>query len=78
MFEGHQRTQWRHTAEILACIVNMHRDPKKSKHMQWTDCYPYKDIPYQQELAKAPFGMLKEVFFDNTRMTSNVGRPRRN
>lgn len=58
--EARGRFEWEQTASLMALMVNLVRDPKKSKPAKPNDFNPYsgriKHIP------KAPLSILKEVF----------------
>jgi hypothetical protein len=68
MAETKQRTDWDHTASILALIANANRDPKK-RHQPYQpkDFHPFsarnKDETIRMSQADA-FATLKAVFVD--------------
>ncbi len=60
MAEARGKFEWEQTSAIMALVVNMLRDPKKSKPVNPEDFNPYhkKIIPR----LKAPISILKDVF----------------
>lgn len=61
MAEGRQESQWGQTAEVLAMLYNLNRDPKRSKPATARDFNPFAPKPAK---LKAPIGILKKVFVD--------------
>lgn len=41
MAEGRDRLRWRHTAQVMMVIANVHRDPKKGRPFKASDFDPY-------------------------------------
>jgi len=52
--------EWEQTAGLMALIVNLVRNPKKSKPAKSTDFNPYAVKP--KAIVKVPLSVLKEVF----------------
>lgn len=67
MSQSRQKDAWNHTADLLAMLANINRDPKTSRARQRADFHPLPDA--KQRRAKAPpikgdITMLKSVFVD--------------
>lgn len=60
MAEAHEKAEWQRTAGLMALIVNLVRNPKKSKPATPADFNPYHAKP--KAVVKAPLSILKEVF----------------
>lgn len=54
------RFEWEQTSSLMALVVNLVRDPKKSKPSKAEDFNPY--LIRQQKVTKAPLSILKDVF----------------
>jgi len=67
MVEGGQRKQWDHTASIIATIVNVNRDPKRSP-LPPRRFHPYEGKRRRQgiPITAENIGLLKAVFVDRT------------
>ena len=62
MVEGDQRKQWDHTASIIATIVNVNRDPKKSA-LPVSRFHPYESKRRRQgiPITAQNIGVLKAL-----------------
>lgn len=40
MVEGRQEAAWAHTASLIALLINLHRDPKRSQPVKPEDFMP--------------------------------------
>ena len=58
--EARGRFEWEQTASLMALVVNLVRNPKKSKPAKSSDFNPYCVRP--KPIVKAPLSILKEVF----------------
>lgn len=70
MSEARCRQQWRHTASVIAVLVNLNRDPKKGEPVGPDDFDPYVQHDRDTGVAKEPkirvgVGILKTLFVDN-------------
>lgn len=71
MCHAHNMIAWDHTAAICATVVNMHRDPKRSKPAQAAKMNPYRLEESRIEKAKIRLNsqdsmkLLKRVFVDH-------------
>lgn len=71
MAEARKREAWQHTANLLAMLVNCHRDPKKSSAAKPKDFDPYARRN-QRVLRKASVDVLKDVFINNNKRCRDV------
>jgi hypothetical protein len=60
MTEARGRFEWEQTSSLMALVVNLTRNPKKSKAAKATDFNPYYVKP--KPIITAPLSMLKDVF----------------
>ena len=60
MADARGQSEWEQTASLMALIVNLVRDPKKSKPANPEIFNPYS--PRVQKKTKAPLSILKDVF----------------
>ena len=60
MAEAREKAEWQRTAGLMALVVNLVRNPKKSKPAVPADFNPYHAKP--KAVVKAPLSILKEVF----------------
>jgi len=58
--EARGRFEWEQTASLMALVVNLVRDPKKSKPAKSSDFNPYNRK--SKPVIKVPLSFLKEVF----------------
>ena len=58
MTEARGRFEWGQTASLLAMIVNILRDPKKTKAVKPADFNPYNVKPK----AKVPVSILRDIW----------------
>ena len=69
MHNSHEMIAWDHTAAIVAAIINMHRDPKRSKAVDIRKMNPYRSgatsRPQIRLNAKDSMKLLKRVFIDH-------------
>lgn len=69
MHGTHQLTAWDHTAAICATVINMHRDPKKSRAVDIQKLNPYRTqkaaMPKIRLNSADSMKMLKRVFIDH-------------
>ena len=69
MHNSHEMIAWDHTAAICAAIINMHRDPKKSKSVDIRKLNPYRsgstEKPKIRLNSKDSMKLLKRVFIDH-------------
>lgn len=65
MYHGKNKTQWEHTASMLAVISNIMCD-KKEKCVKPDDLNPYviATKTNKQDIPKADIKILKDVFID--------------
>ena len=61
MIEAKGRYDWEHTSGLMALIVNLLRDPKKSRPAKATDFNPYYSAP-KPVLRGDDQQKLKDVF----------------
>jgi hypothetical protein len=63
MAEGRGRSEWAHTASILALLANAHRDPKRTKAFAPADFNPYEARDGRKPITKTKdLSILKAVF----------------
>ena len=60
MADARGKFEWEQTASLMALIVNLVRDPKKSKPAKPEAFNPY--AQKEQKITKAPLSILKDVF----------------
>jgi hypothetical protein len=60
MSEARGRFEWEQTSSLMALVVNLTRDPKKSKAAKPADFNPYYIKP--KVVTKVPLSILKDVF----------------
>ena len=60
MADARGKFEWEQTASLMALIVNLVRDPKKSKPVKPDVFNPYSQK--EQKITKAPLSILKDVF----------------
>ena len=60
MADARGQSEWEQTASLMALIVNLVRDPKKSKPAKPDVFNPY--AQKEQKNLKAPLSILKDVF----------------
>lgn len=58
--EARGRFEWEQTSALMALVVNLVRDPKKSKPAKATDFNPYYVKP--KTVVKVPLSVLRDVF----------------
>ena len=58
MADARGQMEWEQTASLMALVVNLVRDPKKSKPAKPDAFYAQK----VQKITKAPLSILKDVF----------------
>jgi len=66
MAEGADRSLWNHTASVIAMLVNVNRDPKKSPVPAWR-FHPYEAGEQRKQgipLTAGNIGLLKKVFVE--------------
>ena len=56
------RFEWEQTSAQMALIVNLLRDPKKSKPVKAEDFNPYRVQTKKQFIPNLPLSVLKDVF----------------
>ena len=56
------RFEWEQTAAQMALIVNLLRDPKKSKPVKAEDFNPYRLREKDRFIPNVPLSVLKDVF----------------
>lgn len=64
MGEARCRENWTHTSEIVAMMINVNRDPRKSPPVLAAELNPYRIQRPTRMGRKAGFEMLKAVFVD--------------
>ena len=69
MNNAHQVTAWDHTAAICATVINMHRDPRRSRPADVVKMNPFRTqvaaAPKIKLDAAASMKVLKRVFGDH-------------
>ena len=60
MADARGQMEWEQTSNLMALIVNLVRDPKKSKPTRPDAFNPY--AQREQKITKAPLSILKDVF----------------
>lgn len=69
MNNAHQVTAWDHTAAICATVINMHRDPRRSRAVDVVKLNPFRTqvaaVPKIQLDKNASMKVLKQVFVDH-------------
>ena len=60
--EARGRFEWEQTSAQMALIVNLFRDPKKSKPVKAEEFNPYRVETRNQEIQHVPLSVLKDVF----------------
>lgn len=60
MTEARGKYEWQHTSALMALIVNLLRNPKKSKAVKPSDFNPY--LAESKPKVMAPLSILKEVW----------------
>ena len=63
MAEGRGKLEWGQTSCLMALLVNIFRDPKKSKGAKPSDFNPYMQ---QKKRINAPLTILRDVFCRKT------------
>ena len=56
------RFEWEQTAAQMALIVNLLRDPKKSKPVKSEDFNPYRVRSRDNYIPNVPLSVLKDIF----------------
>lgn len=64
MAEARQRAAWNQTSALLAMIVNVNRDPKRSRAAKPSDFNPFAERtpPPKRPPPKADISILKSIF----------------
>lgn len=62
MAEAKQREAWNHTAALLALMVNLTRNPKKSKPAKPEDFNPFIKKAKPKKLKGKELEILKDIF----------------
>ena len=60
MADARGKFEWEQTASLMALIVNLVRDPQKSKPVKPDVFNPYSQK--EQKITKVPLSILKDVF----------------
>ena len=60
MADARGQMEWEQTASLMALVVNLVRDPKKSKPAKPDAFNPY--AQKVQKITKVPLSILKDVF----------------
>lgn len=61
MLDGKQRHDWSIAATVMSVMANIHRDPKRSRHLKPSDFDPFAK---QSRPVKVDVSVLKDVFID--------------
>jgi len=61
--EARSQEEWVHTANLMAMLANLHRDPKKHAAYKPSDFYP-KPHKSAKPTETADIGVLKTIFVD--------------
>lgn len=59
MADGRGKLEWAQTSNLMAMIVNVMRDPKKSKAASASEFKPYMQKKYA---GKAPLSILRDIW----------------
>jgi len=59
MADGRGKMEWAQTSNLMALIVNVMRDPKKSKAVNASDFNPYLQ---KKHAGKAPLSILRDIW----------------
>ena len=59
MADGRGKMEWAQTSNIMAMIINVMRDPKKSKAVNASEFNPYMQ---KKTAGKAPLSILREIW----------------
>ena len=62
MADGRGKIAWAQTSNLMAMIVNVMRDPKKSKAVSAAEFNPYHQ---KKHAGKAPLSILREIWCKN-------------
>lgn len=59
MADGRGKMEWAQTSNLMAMIINVMRDPKKSKAVSASEFNPYMQ---KKTAGKAPLSILREIW----------------
>lgn len=60
MAQARQRSDWNHTASLMALIANVNRDPKRGRALRPADFHPMLESqPQESRPLRGEIGMLK-------------------
>lgn len=59
MADGRGKMEWAQTSNIMAMIINVMRDPKKSKAVSASEFNPYMQ---KKTAGKVPLSILREIW----------------
>ena len=59
MADGRGKMEWAQTSNIMAMIINVMRDPNKSKAVNASEFNPYMQ---KKHAGKAPLSILREIW----------------
>jgi hypothetical protein len=65
MVEARGRFEWNQTSALLATVINIMRDPKKSKAITPDELNPYHVKQKPKNIPKVPITVLKDLFVKN-------------
>ncbi len=65
MTESRQREMWNHTASVLAMLINLNRDPKRSRAIKPTELHPLHERGGSAIVARVGVEALRHVFVNN-------------
>jgi len=60
--EAQQRERWNHTAQLLALLHNIHRDPEKSRELAPRDFHPFAEPLEIPKISGKDLSILRDVF----------------
>lgn len=75
MADGRGKMEWAQTSNLMAMIVNVMRDPKKTKAVKPADFNPY--FQKQKPVMRVTMAQLKGMFPDAKRMVMSDGGSKR-
>ena len=64
MADGRGKMEWAQTSNLMAMIVNVMRDPKKSKAASASEFNPYQQ---KKHAGKAPLSILRDIWTEKER-----------
>jgi len=60
--EARQRENWNHTAQVLAMLHNVNRDPQKTAALKPADFHPLAKPVEQPKISGKDLSILRDVF----------------